>query len=927
MLHHNSWRGILGLVLLFTVIGPAVPPVGAQRFTEDPVLQAMQTLPTRMKVGQLVLVSFPGTSLDSEAAITTLIEDYTVGGVLLSPENGNFGTSSIAASDFFSLTQKLQTVSKQNAQNSLLPSVGIMPYRTSSYPLLVAVNSTAAGLPITSYISGTTSLPTPLALGATWSRALAEAAGQVTGNELSALGVNFLLGPSLDVLAPSSGQDPANLGISVLGGDSYWVGELGRSYIRGLHQGSDGGMAVIPTHFPGVGSSDRSLASEIPTIQKSWEQLVQFDLAPFYSVMDSAPGAVSVADGVLIPHVRYSGLQGNIRSSTRPFSLDAQALQQAIAGVGSWREGDGLLVADSLGLQSLRLFDDPQGLTFNTRRMARDALMAGNDLLIMDHFAAADDWEAHFTNIKDTLDFLAQSYENDPTFQARADEALYRILRLKLRLLSAGREPTGLDFGSADGVTSNVTTQVAVQALTRLAPVSDAVLPPLPVEGDKFVIFTQERPLSLAAGRMERVALPSGIMNQVLQRLYGPQGTDQIAAGAVQQFTFTDLLRVLETPLAAPVSGEDETQDEADLLRIALREADWIIFAATALSSEDAEAAALTKFLEQEAQLLSGKPIVFNFGTPYGLDSTDISKLSLYYALYSPGEAFVQAGVRALFGDLPAKGSSPLSIPALNYDLSLQTKPTPEQIISLSVVTEFGQEMSPEEKRGIRKDDVIYLRTSVIADHNGLPVPDGTDVEFILTYPQENRVENISAETEDGRAFIPITLDRVGQLDITVSSGEVAPFFHLQLTIREGQSVIMISTTPTPEDAEEPQPTLEPDLIPVLPAQLYLPTPRSTHLLGWGLLGWVSISLLGFAAALSRRLTVILALRIGLWGGVGSLLGYILVISQLSGRLYWLASREILMGGVTVLFGGLMLLLLLLSNQYAQSFWHKLVDF
>ncbi|MEA3308781.1 MAG: glycoside hydrolase family 3 N-terminal domain-containing protein [Chloroflexota bacterium] len=930
MLYPTIWRGVLCLVLLLTLFCPVVPPVEAQHLVEDPILQAVQSLSTRMKVGQLVLVSFPGTSVEAEDAITTLIEDYAVGGVLLSPQNGNFGAGVIAASDFFSLTQKLQKISSESPRNSLLLSNGITPYRTVSLPLFMAVNSTVASLPITSLISGTTALPTPLALGATWTRALAEAAGQVAGEELAALGVNFLLGPSLDVLAPPSGGDPAGLGTSILGGDPYWVGELGRSYIRGLHQGSDARLAVIPTHFPGIGSSDRPFATEIPTIQKSWEQLQQFDLPPFYAAMGNAPGAVSVADGVLVPHVRYSALQENIRSSTRPVSLDAQALQPVIAEFATWREGNGLLVVDNLGAQSLRFFDDPQGLTFNTRRIAHDALLVGNDLLIMDHFAATGDWEDHFVNIKDTLDFLAQSYENDPTFQARVDEALYRILSLKLRLTVEGVFPAGLNDG-VDRESSSINTQVAMRAITRLAPLSDAVLPVPPEDGDNFVIFTQERPLRFVEGGVARPTLSYKSVGQTLQLLYGAQGTNQVAAGAVQQFTFQELLAALKTPLSAPVGGGNAAEEKLSALWLACREANWIIFAVTDLSAETPDIMALAEFLEQEAQVLAGKLVVLNFGVPYGLDSTDVSKLALYYALYSPEEAFVQAGVRALFGGLPAAGHSPLSIPALNYNLAVQTEPAAEQVISLSVVTESGQEMTPEEERGIRKDDVIYLRTSVIIDRNGLAVPDGTAVEFILTYPQENRVEMLAAETEDGVAFVPITLDRIGQLDITVKSGEVVPFFHLQLTIREGQSVIMISTTPTPKTTEAPNPTSIPVLMPLLPAELHLPVPQRGYLLGWGLLGWVAMGLLGFASAFSQQLKFEVSLRVGLWGGIGSLLGYILVVSSseyiFPGGIYWLASREIMIGGVTACCGGLVLLALAISKRYAQPLWRQLVDF
>jgi beta-N-acetylhexosaminidase len=80
--------------------------------------------------------------------------------------------------------------------------------------------------------------------------------GEVRGRELSALGFNLFIGPSLDVLeSPSlAGGD---LGTRVFGGDPFWVGEMGRAYVTGLHTGSDGGMLVIAKHFPGVGGADR----------------------------------------------------------------------------------------------------------------------------------------------------------------------------------------------------------------------------------------------------------------------------------------------------------------------------------------------------------------------------------------------------------------------------------------------------------------------------------------------------------------------------------------------------------------------------------------------------------------------------------------------------------------------------------------------
>ncbi len=908
MAPRGLWRGVIVLLLLLTM----VPPVAAQTPGNDPVTDIMNMLPARMKIGQLAMVSFPGTSLSNDADIAALITDYALGGVLLRPQNGNFGASRIAASDFISMTNRLQELAWVSSRGGWESPLDVLPYQAPYLPLFIAVEPAVEGIAVTSFITGASVLPSSMALGATWNRALAEATGQTVGRELAALGVNFYLGPDLNVSYTPRPGDAADLGVSVFGGDPYWVGELGSAYVRGLHQGSANRLAVAPRHFPGLGSADRPVEEEVPTVQLSLEQLKQIELAPFYTLARGMPADVNVADAFLVTHIRYRGFQGNIRQSTRPISFDAAALQLALQDVLPWRMSGGLIVSDNLGMKSVRRFDDPRELSFNARRVARDALLAGNDMLIMDHFALSETWSDHFANIRDTLEFMVQRYETDTTFQARVDEALYRIISLKLRLypvrsLTAARvDPTAAAESLGRG--HSIAAQVATAALTRLAPFSDDLLPPPPVEGERIVIFTQENPVTLAETGSVIAPLSSAMVLDTLLRLYGPDGSGQIRLSLVEGFTFTDLAALLENPTPAP----------EDPALVAVQRARWIIFATTGLDARNPESAALKTFLNQQAGLLEGRIVVFNFGAPYDLDSTEISKLDLYYALYSPVDVFVQAGMRALFQDLPATGIAPVSIAALSYSLPLQMTPDPRQIISLTVVNEEGQEMSPVETQEIRKDDIIYLRTSPVLDRNGNSVPDKTPVVFTLTYPQESRVETIAAETKNGIAFTSVTLDRVGLLDITVHSEPAAALFHLQLTIREGQSVIMISITPTPEPTPlPPTPTPEPTATPeplLLPEPLRLPRPQREALFLWGVVGALMTAALTAFWAYARALSPVRVVRVGAWTLIGGMAGYIVMLLAqrvtLPAALHQLAGREFVMGAVALGGGGVTSLLI-----------------
>jgi beta-N-acetylhexosaminidase len=191
-----------------------------------------------------------------------------------------------------------------------------------------------------------TPLPSQMALGATWSTDLSSEVGKVQGKELSALGFNLLIGPSLDVLEVPTTDSGGDLGIRTFGGDPFWVGALGQAYITGIHQGSSGKMVVASKHFPGFGGSDRLPEEEVATVLSSLEQLKQIDLAPFFAVTGNAPNPESMTDALVVSHIRYQGFQGNIRATTRPVSFDPQAFAQLISlpAFDTWRQDGGVMI-------------------------------------------------------------------------------------------------------------------------------------------------------------------------------------------------------------------------------------------------------------------------------------------------------------------------------------------------------------------------------------------------------------------------------------------------------------------------------------------------------------------------------------------------------------------------------------------------------
>jgi len=312
-------------VLLPVSIGQAAPRFQAS--SSDERAQALlEQLTPEERVGQLFLLTFNGPEAGVGSVTGThiydLIVNYHVGGVILKAANDNFVGADQTLLIAQSLTDQLQRNEYSASQTQQVNPVTNEPFLPVYIPLFIGISQEGDGYPYDQILNGLTPLPSQMALGATWSTELTREIGTVLGRELSVLGFNLLLGPSLDVLEVPNFESGGDLGVRAFGGDPFWVGELGQAYISGVHQGTNGMMVVAAKHFPGFGGSDRLPEEEVATVRSSLEQLKQIDLAPFFDVTGNAVDESSMADALLVSHIRYQGFQGNIRATTRPVSFD-----------------------------------------------------------------------------------------------------------------------------------------------------------------------------------------------------------------------------------------------------------------------------------------------------------------------------------------------------------------------------------------------------------------------------------------------------------------------------------------------------------------------------------------------------------------------------------------------------------------------------
>lgn len=804
----KSFKLFLVLNILTLVFSSTGSVLANSQNVQDTYTQKAQQLLNKMtpeeKVGQLFLITFQGDAISEDGELSTLLQDYQVGGVVLSRSDDNFtgpdGTVESAAALITQLQQK-------NWQNStiMVESEEGTQIKRSYIPLFIGISQDGDSYPFDQILSGLSTLPNQMAIGATFSTDLAESSGELLGQELHALGFNLFLGPSLDVLDSSYSESDVSLGTRTFGGDPYWVGELGKAFISGLHTGSDSKMVVIAKHFPGRGSSDRLPEEEVATVRKSLEQLKLIELAPFFSTAAiDAADPTSTADGFLVSHIRYQGFQGNIRETTKPVSFDSSALSSImnLEQFSTWRTAGGILISDSLGGDAVRSFFDPNNESFDGKQIALNAFLAGNDVLFLDNFQSTGD-ESEMETISNTLDFFAQKYREDNAFAERVDESVLRILALKYKIFgtyslsSVLSDETPLDLIEQG---YDILSKVARNAATLINPSAEelpSILPDPPTVSDRIVFITDTMNATQCSTCDEEEIFSENALEDTVNRLYGESGTGQIIKRRLRSFSFEDLSEYL-----------NDTSDRPDVGSY-ISEANWLVFSILDLDENRAGSDALKRLLAEKPDLLRDKKVVvFAFNVPFYLDATDLTYIDAYYCLYSKTSTFVETAARLLFQEINPKGHSPVSIPVVGYDLIEMTYPDPDQTISLEINVDSLSESKKTESENagvenlvFRVGDALPIKTGPILDRNGLIVPDGTVVYFMIEHMGENEQSTIiEAETESGIATMSYPIQSYGRIEIRVQSDPAknSDIFVLDITSEAGSMISQITPTPIP---------------------------------------------------------------------------------------------------------------------------------
>ncbi|UGQ47500.1 beta-N-acetylhexosaminidase [Massilia endophytica] len=277
----------------------------------------------RKIAGQLIMIRFPGTTLD--AATADFIRENGIRGVCLF--RGNMTDSE----QLGKLTADLRAAMGPDA--------------------LIAIDQEGGAVVRSTWVPAP---PAAMGLGAADDAELARRTGAAVARAVKALGFNWNFAPVLDL-----NNNPLNPVIAErsFGAEPTRAAELAMAWMAGSHAE---GVACCVKHFPGHGDTNVDSHRDLPTVNKPLDQLEAFEFAPFRMAAPQAPAMMTA-------HIVYPAIDPDNPATMSPAILDKLLRQQ-------WQYR-GVIITDGMDMHAI-------AGRYGVGNAAVRALTAGADMVM-----------------------------------------------------------------------------------------------------------------------------------------------------------------------------------------------------------------------------------------------------------------------------------------------------------------------------------------------------------------------------------------------------------------------------------------------------------------------------------------------------------------------------------------------------------------
>jgi beta-N-acetylhexosaminidase len=284
------------------------------------------------RIGQLVMLGLPGSRIDN--ATREFLETVQPGGVLLAGRNIE------SPSQLLELTSSIRQI--------------------INVPPLIAVDQEGGRVDRLKTIFSP--MPSADLLRASDDAGIANRLGEITAEALRTLGFNINLAPVLDIAADDAAEN--GLAGRYLGDSVAGTVRLAGAYLEGLQRG---GIVGVGKHFPGLGPSTFDSHAQLPTVDRSRDQLLRNEIAPYAELFSKINARLNA---LLVSHAHYPAFDG-------PAALPASLSKNILTS----------LLREELAFKGLAITDDLEMAAITINRSVPEAAVqaveAGIDMVMM----------------------------------------------------------------------------------------------------------------------------------------------------------------------------------------------------------------------------------------------------------------------------------------------------------------------------------------------------------------------------------------------------------------------------------------------------------------------------------------------------------------------------------------------------------------
>jgi len=379
-------------------------------------------VPLRRKIGQMVMVTFVGDSLEkSSASLDTMKSDLA---------NGFVG-----GTIFFTWSNNLRRPQQITHLTSELQ-------RRSSIPLLIATDEEGGQVARLSSSNGFANTPSAYQMGTvTNSEVYTRSTASMMAGWFQQTGINVDFAPVVDVNVNPTSPAIGALGRSFSSNPATVASHAGW-FIDEFHKKK---LLTTLKHFPGHGSAKTDSHLGLVDITKTW---ADSELTPYRQLLSAG-----VVDLIMTAHVFNANLD-----SVYPATLS----RKTVTGILRQSLGyQGVVVSDEMSMQAIVNyygFDEAIAL----------AVQAGVDILLYNK----NQDSSGFSLARHVVDFLERKVLDGTIAAARIDESYNRIMALKQRIVTGIQGitltsvPTDFDLGNFPNPFNSSTT-ISIQMPER----------------------------------------------------------------------------------------------------------------------------------------------------------------------------------------------------------------------------------------------------------------------------------------------------------------------------------------------------------------------------------------------------------------------------------------------------------------------------